>query len=65
MITEEFRKTTGFAESPSDSVSQSAIISFNANSMFFSNDMTVSLKSTNKILPIITADAVQRSDLFL
>jgi hypothetical protein len=34
MITKEFRKTAGFAESPSDSVSQSAIISFNANSMF-------------------------------
>jgi hypothetical protein len=35
MITEEFRKTAGFAESLSDSVSQSAIISFNANNMFF------------------------------
>ena len=58
VIIELLRETTGFSDRPTQSVSKTAVITFNAYRMRFSNSFVVKFKGGYKTVPVIHANRV-------
>jgi hypothetical protein len=58
MIANYFEETASFSKSPSDTMSQAAIITLSPYGVLLSNYMIILLKSNNKISLIICKDTI-------
>ncbi len=59
MVIKVFGKTTRFSKCTSNSVSQSAIISFNSNSIGFPRNMIVGFEGFYKTCPVVRINRVK------
>ncbi|KAA6319463.1 hypothetical protein EZS27_030645 [termite gut metagenome] len=64
MIEQLFGETASFSKSPSDTMSETTIISLYSYRMCFSNHMIICLEGFAKTLPIIRTDTSERNTQF-
>ena len=56
VIIELLRETTGFSNRPTQSVSKTAVITFNAYRMRFANSFVITFKGGYKTVPVVHTD---------
>ncbi|KAA6343557.1 hypothetical protein EZS27_008770 [termite gut metagenome] len=60
MIAQLFRETASFSKSPSDTISETTIISLYSYRMRFANHMIVCLEGRDKTLPVIPCRYIRK-----
>ena len=56
VIIKLLRETTGFSNRPTQSVSKTAVITFNAYRMLFANSFVITFKGGYKTVPVVHTD---------